>query len=1799
MLAFWEQLKKPVISVVKGIGEWFKKPVEKAVFNIKESIKPIEMKPHEPTILAGLPSKKPFTLEEIFKPVVEKVNPALEKIFKPEKKEWELKFPTGLPLPIERKIMPLFEKATAKSPLLQTLPERFEQYVGPFVRKMWPSRIPLAIAEKVVGKPLAITYNELAEKHPVSTTISGLMGDIYNLALVYALTGGIEPKIAAKIPGVAKLWFPTLTRYAPKAIQLGTVWGLRGALDESISQFEKGAFRPAKIATEAGKEFLFGSLLAGPLVYKSVPVQILGMGTVRSGWTALGSYLEDGTLDFNDALNIGSNFILGMALGALGVKGRVTRIQQQELYNLSHGKLVAKVGEKTALMLEQANLATQLGKMYPGKTAAEIMKMVKLLPKNYPIYTLKLPTAIYQQIEKQIPANLKEIKVLPETQQIAITKSVMKVAKELVDRGVPIWQALLKGLENIGFPKIEIPIGLTIKEVGKPAKVKPEIPKELEPLAKEVTKYESIEKMLPRAIKTEDIVESHIFGSSIVAGGKYKDIDIALFLKKGHPIFKKYKSDFLPAEFKKGKIEYTLIEDAEYNYDLFFNEFARYSKETGGKIRGRAPTIEVNIQEFYNQAVKGVKEVKPEVLAGKTFYHGTSGISAKAIIEKGIEVSKAQIGTAVFGEGIYLTPNYREAEYWSKWGERKNPQVLKYSLSPEAKIKIIKYDDAMTLWNKIGLAIQREGKGGIGVTERIKEQFTKYFTDQGYDGILVENKFSKELYDNFENWIEKTGGEQLVIYNIDILKVEVKPVAKRIVKYELPPQYEPRLGKPTWKHGQMLWRTMRNMYGETNKFGTDITQNRGMVSWIIDRLEGGTKKLAPLMKRYEGQRMSQKQYKKLYAMFKSRDYDIDGYRHVMANLKGIEPTVTEVAPPKTMAEVLPAEKIMAEELLKLPPAVKGRRYVRGELIIPGDDFVMKEYPETMLSPRTYLEREKIRAEMESKRMAKIERAEEIRIKPMAELTREEIRKTKSREISAKIRKIEIKNLPLEYKTQVGEILKDFDLKFRTGKTLSKRAALRNYVEMLRVEGLPVEVPEEIIDASERTPLNDMTPEQLESLYEEVSRLVHIGRLKNKLIKIQADRNVDNLTKELADYLLKGIPPKEPPVITAEAMMEGWRQRKGEQIKGFVNRTDRIERILLRLDDYVEGGKIQTVFWKPIEEATNNKIRGIMNVSDSFRDLVKKNKIDLGKILSEKQQFAPDVILTPTEKIGVYLSSQNPDNLMHLKYGNKFDDNLIERVVKSLTPGEKKIADFLQDYFQKEGPAISKTRTLIEGKSLGIVKNYFPIRLQWKAEPVMNFEQELSKEEARRFITKWASSRITKSFLRERTHKAMQAVDLDALSIFLNHLGAVEHYKAFAPVVRDLQLILNRPEFRKAFESRSGRSGYRVMNTWLKQVAETNPLRPLSSGDASVRSLRVNATSAVLGFNLTTALKQFASWFNGMAEVGEIPVIKGLFTLIRHPKAVRQEIKKFAPQIYRRSFEREIAEAKLMKSLEKRLVEKLSTREVLMFLTMTADKITVSSIWKGAFDNYLKKYPGQMEKAGEYATRAIRRTQPFFSAKDLPEYWRSGEFMKALTMFTNQLNQNWNYYRHDMWGKYTRDIIPFWQLVRKTIEAFILPALIIGWASRSKPAKNIKEFVKDLTAQCLAIIPILGSWMASGYKGFKGGSVITTAMLQSLSDVSYRIGKEQWDKSLLTFPELAGYVLGLPVIQSKRIIETIIDMAKGKTDDWLRFIWGRYTREKVEKEEKKKPIKIEPIGGKTMGDIFKSEKRILETPILGK
>lgn len=223
---------------------------------------------------------------------------------------------------------------------------------------------------------------------------------------------------------------------------------------------------------------------------------------------------------------------------------------------------------------------------------------------------------------------------------------------------------------------------------------------------------------------------------------------------------------------------------------------------------------------------------------------------------------------------------------------------------------------------------------------------TETQTKYGKAGTLDDHSLMSLAHENNIE-IPKTKLEQPVPGSNENVPTTVAPPTENTKKvYYLPDELMPKRGKPTWKHSKLLWNTMRNQFSQTNRFGRDVTANKGVVSWIIDTLENGdesTRNLVQEAKKYQGQRIDNKQYKKLYAMFKSRDYNMEGYKKVMATLKDIKPatiTTKEEATPPVIQETPAENPIVARtEIPEAPMELSDETYKHGT---PFSEKILKE-----------------------------------------------------------------------------------------------------------------------------------------------------------------------------------------------------------------------------------------------------------------------------------------------------------------------------------------------------------------------------------------------------------------------------------------------------------------------------------------------------------------------------------------------------------------------------------------------------------------------------------------------------------------------------------------------------------------------------------------------------------------------------------------------------------------------------------------------------------------------------------------
>jgi hypothetical protein len=608
------------------------------------------------------------------------------------------------------------------------------------------------------------------------------------------------------------------------------------------------------------------------------------------------------------------------------------------------------------------------------------------------------------------------------------------------------------------------------------------------------------------------------------------------------------------------------------------------------------------------------------------------------------------------------------------------------------------------------------------------------------------------------------------------------------------------------------------------------------------------------------------------------------------------------------------------------------------------------------------------------------------------------------------------------------------------------------------------------------------------------------------------------------------------------------------------RADKLQRAFFEMDKADYNGKMSNAFTKSTNKAAEDEAGWIQKQLEAKEKFIKDSNVDVNKLL--KGKFKTDgVELTSDDRMDIYMKSLNEQGLRHLTEGNKYSQEFIDKVIASLTPDEKAFADFLLTHYESQKADIAPVYELLTGIPFPAVENYSPIfidRTEVGGGTDMDDAADIMKKE-------FDNAGVAKGFTKARTPGAAQPIKLGAIKTYLRNLSDVGHYIAYAPTVYDLNTILKSREIHDAIIAHSSYPVYQITNKWLRNIASNDPNQAKNALEQGARMIRENSTSAVLIGNLLSSVKQLISLNTSIAEVGEIPMLRGLLAHSKDAKGTLALMRKYSPVAAERISKSIAIQYQNYRNAQEMMKGKRSAKETGMFLTAFIDENAVSITWRAAYDDYLIKHPGEEQAAATHATDVASRTQNWGLNKDLAEYYRMGEIGKLVTMFTQEQNQQYNYIRHDILGKAIHGKQSSFQTARKLFWALLMPALLLGIISRARLPKKPEEAGYDVFMQLVGLIPILGGFIQGGLQGYQYSGAITTELLEGLQNVFYETGKQDWQGVGMSVATFFAQMLGLPVNQTKRAYQAYEAYSKQGAGAIRELLYGKTQAAKQRKE----------------------------------
>jgi hypothetical protein len=721
-----------------------------------------------------------------------------------------------------------------------------------------------------------------------------------------------------------------------------------------------------------------------------------------------------------------------------------------------------------------------------------------------------------------------------------------------------------------------------------------------------------------------------------------------------------------------------------------------------------------------------------------------------------------------------------------------------------------------------------------------------------------------------------------------------------------------------------------------------------------------------------------------------------------------------------------------------------------------------------------------------------------------------------------------------------------------------------------------EIPDDIkktIAEQSRPTLDGMDAVQLRKVAQNIRDIRKVGFLKWR--RNQARERIDRKEQatKIARMIYEGtgvIPKRTTDRAIANTMNRATMTRAGHVGKAFWWGHWRPEHILEWFDGYQDA--LHEAVWTPMQQAEyaefNGKDEAAKRLDAIFGGLrvgraMSKHAVANIELAAGDGQSAESIPINMDILMFIYAHSQNETGRAHL-VGTEIPQSEVDRLSELIQAEHPLYAQAVNDFIDwmdnEQWDRLNDEFVKEHQVDMGKEDRYFPV----KDLDAAFVETEMYREMAARLSNKPAA--VSKGFTKGRVNSKAAFRSMSFFKTAMRHVLDTEHYIAFNTPIREANALLRDPALKTAMNARSEEARQQV-DHWLKAVAlgrleaSRNPIDKVSD------FLRTNFVTSALGFNLVTMLKQVASFAQGSRLINATDTMRTTAEFTMRPLGMIRDVMDKSVMMRHRaaSIEREIAEINA-KGESGRLLGATRGVQTLRELSMKpiqgADRITTTILWMAKYREKLAA-TGDEAQSVDAADRLIRTTQPQGGLMHLPEVYRGGGIARAYTMFTNQLNQNWNLSMR-MFTDYrgiastAADIGMFWVLPSLLIYLMSTGMQMPGPDDDEGQKKFLKgwarAFASNIFGGLFGVNRLVDAGMMAATGDKTGGrfvSDLAPASLQGIQDIIAGVARNK----PMTLLEGAMQTAGLPYLQPKRTIKGFDNFQK--TGDPRYLIWSPY------------------------------------------
>lgn len=791
----------------------------------------------------------------------------------------------------------------------------------------------------------------------------------------------------------------------------------------------------------------------------------------------------------------------------------------------------------------------------------------------------------------------------------------------------------------------------------------------------------------------------------------------------------------------------------------------------------------------------------------------------------------------------------------------------------------------------------------------------------------------------------------------------------------------------------------------------------------------------------------------------------------------------------------------------------------------------------------------------------------------------------------------------DYLERAQGLLEQVDLKQRSQRFLNRQESYEAWAREQEESGRDLARPPSFSATLGTTNWSRLTVDQLIGLDETVKQIMHLGRLKQKLIDAKEERDYEAVVGD-AVAQIEALVESGKLSMTAESrtfMEPGFFSRAKSAVLS-------IDASLLKMEtvfDWLDGGgfgMFKRVVFQRIVDAQERRRKMTRQIVDAIAKAQTEVPKDVRKRWSQKVTLnfidprnGRPAVMTRDQLISMALNLGNEGNAKKLAGGYGWSEqSMLDMLNRELTAEEWGYVQKVWDAIDVLWPEIAAVERRVNGvepekvearevqTNAGVLRGgYYPVVYDTSRDLRVEKNTAISADQLFSSAYKRANTRAGSS--NERTEVRDMPILLSP-SVLSRHINEVVHDITHRETLMDAHRFLNDARIVKAVRDVLGEEVQKQFNPWLHHIANEFAYDAQGMGalEKGLKAIRTNATFVGLAYRASTIMLQVSGFVQTAEVIGARWMAQGAYSFARDPVGSYRFVLENSQEVSARmeTMDRDMRD---MLTSDSRLGKGAAAIKANGFVLIgVVDRFVSVVSWIAAYNKAQSRGDPEAQSIA-YADEVVRKSQGSGSSKDVAAIMRgkgvAGEAFKMITPFYSFMSAYYQRQRtlaRDYGTAFrTKSISDFPDLMGRTLMLYVLPVLASEWLTGRMPEDDDEEswtqwLLGAMAVNALGPLPVVRDLANFAVKGF-GGDVSSVdrfvgSTSRVITDIKNLSEGDETKRATRNAMEAAGYV-GAPTSgQMAATTQFIVDVFGGDQhpEDWGDW-WEGLTKGKIKED----------------------------------